>query len=320
MFSIASPGIMLSLQAAVMSRTRLWWPGAGCPGQLQWPALERPCSAGPGCLLIAVPPVPHPCPGSHHNVCQAQLIFTRHPGLSVALRSSHSEDVQQWALAMSQPSWLIAIRISLLDAADCYNFPCVSNIQSGTWMKPIFPDITQNLLLQAVRHKTWTCLEWEIYYPSWGCTLKTLHLVTHTNIEWLRVGPTLHHWVSSFSSSWSKQEPQHHSGLGSVTRGMCYMLSRVTPDQPSLTPAQVRAEREQPNSWSLVPRVGSRAQWSSHGSYLDGLDNTRPRLTSWYIGDKEVTRRNGREQVILTIYLQLPIVHRKCGNLRKDFM
>ena len=49
---------------------------------------------------------------------------------------------------------------------------------------------------------------------------------------------------------------------------------------PSLTPGQVRGEREQPNSWSPVPRVGSRAQWSSHPSYLDSLDGTRPRLSS----------------------------------------
>lgn len=217
---------------------------------------------------------------------------------SVALRSSHSEHVQQWALAMSQPSWLIAIRISLLDVADCYNFPCVSNIQPGTWMELIFPDITQNLLLPAVRHKTWTCLEWEIHYQSWWCTLKTLHLVTHTNIVWLRVGPTLHHGVSCYSSLWSKQDPQHHSEprsgawLGECVT-CCHSWHLTSPSLTPHTGPGKRREREQPNSWSLVPRVGSRAQWSSHSSYLDSLDSTRPRLSSWYRWDKEVTWRNG---------------------------
>lgn len=46
-----------------------------------WPAVAV------SSLLIAVPPVPHPrllvlARQPSHNVCQAQLIFTRHPGLS----------------------------------------------------------------------------------------------------------------------------------------------------------------------------------------------------------------------------------------------
>ena len=61
--------------------------------------------------------------------------------------------------------------------------------------------------------------------------------------------------------------------------GMCNMLSRLTPDQP-ITDTGPGKRREQPNSWSPVPRVGSRAQWSSHPSYLDSLDSTRPRLSS----------------------------------------
>ena len=181
-----------------------------------WPA------GAVSCLLIAVPPVPHPWPG-HPAPGQAAITMCAKPSSSlpgtrgsVALRSPHSEDVKQWALlVMYQPSRLIAIRISLLDVADCYNFPCVSNIQPGTWTELIFPDITQNLLLLAVRHKTWTCLEWEIHLSILMMYENFTHIVTHTNIVWLRVGPTLHHGVSCYFSSWSKQDPQHQPVLGS---------------------------------------------------------------------------------------------------------